>query len=186
MINKYVYYKVIQQNFNSWEDVDFFEVKSSYTCKNLADRKELNQLIKDYKLMGYPVRVVNRKEENTDYKIFKYLIDCIHIEEKQDATTKEKLQYIKEYFFESTVYPYNVQRYKGQINRLFASFIMDCHSCFNAAYKHSEILRLSKEFGLLNVDCNERQEDEAIQRWFLFLANNWLKLTNSCGIEFSL
>lgn len=58
--NKYQYTKVIQQNYGQgWEDVSEYECNSIgvYTDKTLF-RHDYGE----YKLLGYPTRVVSRRE----------------------------------------------------------------------------------------------------------------------------
>lgn len=61
--NKYEYYKVIQQYFNhyGWEDVSHYETDST----GWADKETRDCLkhdVKEYRLMGYPTRVIFRRE----------------------------------------------------------------------------------------------------------------------------
>jgi len=69
--NKYRYYKVIQQNYGQgFEDVSEYEAKSNgetieYDNKLDAKGRKVKLItndLKEYKLMGYPTRVVFRKE----------------------------------------------------------------------------------------------------------------------------
>jgi hypothetical protein len=76
--NKYNYFKVIQQNYGQgFEDVSEYQTNSQgkpkeYTQVKFAsgtyrDTKEtlLKHDLKEYRLMGYPTRVVQRKVLNT-------------------------------------------------------------------------------------------------------------------------
>ena len=73
--NKYNYLKVIQQNYGQgWEDVSEYETNSQGVPKEYTD-KVLNKYghklsllshdLKEYRLLGYPTRVIKRKELNT-------------------------------------------------------------------------------------------------------------------------
>jgi len=76
MKTKYTYVKVIQQYFGIWEDVSEYETNSLGTPKDYIQEKFasdtlrntkqslLKHDLKEYKLMGYPVRVIRRKELN--------------------------------------------------------------------------------------------------------------------------
>jgi len=58
--NKYTYLKVIQQNYGQgWEDVSEYETNSQGITK---DSELLKHDLKEYRLMGYPTRVIQRKE----------------------------------------------------------------------------------------------------------------------------
>lgn len=61
--NKYTYLKVIQQNYGQgWEDNSEYQTNS----KGIAiDRELLKADLKEYKLTGYPTRVIKRKQLNT-------------------------------------------------------------------------------------------------------------------------
>lgn len=58
---KYNYIKVIQQYFgNGWEDVSEYEAKSNGTA---IDKKHLMYDLREYRLTGYPTRVIFRREK---------------------------------------------------------------------------------------------------------------------------
>lgn len=68
---KYNYVAVIQQYFGSWEDVSEYDTDSKGNCKKYEVREgkyksELQHDLKEYRLMGYPCRVINRKVLNTN------------------------------------------------------------------------------------------------------------------------
>lgn len=78
--NKYNYLRVIQQNYGQgWEDVSHYETDSTYTKLEKSDKFEetkggckikiyyevLTLDLREYILLGYPTRVINRKELNT-------------------------------------------------------------------------------------------------------------------------
>lgn len=74
--NKYIYYQVIQQYYGSWEDVSHykcnsqfmnFEKSGSFYTDNKGRQKELSLIthdLREYRLTGYPTRLINRKELN--------------------------------------------------------------------------------------------------------------------------
>lgn len=60
-ILKYEYWKVIQQNYAGyWEDASHYEARSNGTT---IDRPLLLHDLKEYKLLGYPTRVIFRREK---------------------------------------------------------------------------------------------------------------------------
>ena len=78
MTTKYNYFKVIQQNYGQgWEDVSFYETKSDYINFEKSGKTRVNKYgktveislishdIAEYRLMGYPTRLINRKELKT-------------------------------------------------------------------------------------------------------------------------
>ncbi|MBN2664790.1 MAG: hypothetical protein JXR68_14165 [Bacteroidales bacterium] len=69
MPNKYNYFAVIQQKAgSSFEDVEVFEVNSKYCFKEQNEYEDFKYLKKEYKLMGYPIRVIHRKKQKTKNK----------------------------------------------------------------------------------------------------------------------
>lgn len=73
--NKYTYLKVIQQSFGQgWEDVSKYETDSAGIPKEVQPgawntgtyKPSLHSVLahdlKEYKLLGYPTRVIRRKE----------------------------------------------------------------------------------------------------------------------------
>ena len=76
--NKFSYYSVIQQNYGQgWEDVSHYETNSKYLnfqksgvmATNSKGKKYERSLIaydlSEYRLTGYPTRLINRKELNS-------------------------------------------------------------------------------------------------------------------------
>lgn len=62
---KYNYNKIIQQHYGQgWEDVSEYKTNSSFICDR-ETRQLLTQDIKEYRLLGYPTRVITRKTLNT-------------------------------------------------------------------------------------------------------------------------
>ena len=73
-MNKYEYFKVIQQNYGQgWEDVSFYETKSNFInfdksgqtyVDKFGKERELsliNHDLREYRLTGYATRVIKRK-----------------------------------------------------------------------------------------------------------------------------
>ena len=76
--NKYEYWNVIQQNYGSWEDVSHYEADSKgrsigdalhsgefITNEKTGRTREITLLqhdLKEYYALGYPTRVIFRKE----------------------------------------------------------------------------------------------------------------------------
>ena len=59
---KYKYIHVIQQFYGYWEDVDEYPQSERVECHRIAF---------EYKLLGHPTRIINRRVLNEDY-IFSY------------------------------------------------------------------------------------------------------------------
>ncbi len=73
-VNKYYYLKVIQQNYGQgWEDVSEYETNSQGMPKEFHEFPKVDGVSKrkislarhdlaEYKLTGYPTRIISRKE----------------------------------------------------------------------------------------------------------------------------
>lgn len=72
---KYNYLAVIQQSFGAygWEDVSEYETDSAYIPVEKSDKPHpitgrpeslLKHDLREYKSMGYPTRVINRRQLN--------------------------------------------------------------------------------------------------------------------------
>jgi len=61
-MTKYVYVKVIQQNYGSysWEDVSEYPCLDSNYFLSSSDRKCLREDFANYSEMGYPTRIIRR------------------------------------------------------------------------------------------------------------------------------
>jgi hypothetical protein len=71
--NKYLYTKVIQQYYGQgWEDASEYKCNSlgntieTCTTKDNKIVKTIKLDLKEYRLLGYPTRVIFRKEKNTN------------------------------------------------------------------------------------------------------------------------
>lgn len=61
---KYSYTKVIQQNYGQgWEDVSEYETNSTY-WPDKETKLLIRHDLKEYRLLGYPTRVVKRRTVN--------------------------------------------------------------------------------------------------------------------------
>lgn len=76
--NKYKYLKVIQQNYGQgWEDASEYETDSTGTPKEYTGKPKqlsngmfkavplITHDLKEYRMLGYPTRVIRRKEVNS-------------------------------------------------------------------------------------------------------------------------
>ena len=58
---KYLYERILQQYNGNWDDVEYFQTDSNFVL-SIIDRKELNFLIKEYRIANNaPLRTINRK-----------------------------------------------------------------------------------------------------------------------------
>lgn len=74
-MNKYQYFRVIQQNYGQgWEDVSHYPTKSDFVSLEKSGKTKVDKYgrtieisllihdLKEYQTLGYPTRVINRKE----------------------------------------------------------------------------------------------------------------------------
>ena len=77
-LNKYTYYQVIQQQYGQgWEDVSHYESNSQFLNFEKSGKTRVNKYgkvveislighdLNEYRTLGYPTRLINRKELNT-------------------------------------------------------------------------------------------------------------------------
>lgn len=103
---KYNYLKVIQQNYGQgWEDVSEYETNSTGTPKEYTDKivgnygRKLSLLahdLREYRLIGYPTRVIFRKELKTTvitnkHKLSKFTQIRRTIEALQSCYTNQRI-----------------------------------------------------------------------------------------------
>ena len=65
-IKKYEYIKVIQQFYGSWEDNSQYPAKSNGDAFDNETRLLIKHDLKEYRLTGYPTRLIFRKTLNTN------------------------------------------------------------------------------------------------------------------------
>lgn len=93
----------------------------------------------------------NMKELRLDkyYRVqFEYLLDCINAEQiGEDATDKEKIDFVFRTFEDEYGNPYNKRIYPKECERL-AQYLRGLPSCINIAFTDYDIIQIGKSWGL--------------------------------------
>lgn len=102
--------------------------------------------------------------------VFPYILDAIDSEGygKTLVTDAAKLQFIADTFKSEYAYPENI-KYYGSYSNCFRNWLMGLPSCFNIDFENYRIIEIAKQWGSLNADANDKQEDKIIDNWFNFI-----------------
>ena len=116
----------------------------------------------------------NCKEVKT--KIQSYIIDCIDTSGYPEIETdlKNQLTFIVTEFHRVNCYPVNMQRYKGNYQKLFTDWLSRITFYFNIEYRNYEILELMASFGL-PLPAN-KEEGQGIELFFYLIYREFLYL----------
>lgn len=78
---------------------------------------------------------------------FEYLLDCINTEQiGEDATDKEKIDFVFKTFEDEYGNPYNKRIYPNECERL-AQYLRGLPSCINIAFTDYDIIQIGKSCG---------------------------------------
>lgn len=78
---------------------------------------------------------------------FEYLLDCINTEQiGEDATDKEKINFVFKTFEDEYGNPYNKRIYPKECERL-AQYLRGLPSCINIAFTDYDIIQIGKRWG---------------------------------------
>ena len=107
------------------------------------------------------------RKDLRDYKVsgcqFAYLFDCIHSDEVELTTDKEKVNYFFECFRKEFNDEYHRRMYPNLQDRI-AQYLQGLPSCIGIAYTYHDILEVKKEWGVI---CDD---EKFISRFFSVLA----------------
>lgn len=107
------------------------------------------------------------RKDLRDYKVngceFAYLFDCIHSDEVELTTDKEKVDYFFECFRNEFNDEYHRRMYPYLQDRI-AQYLQGLPSCIGVAYTYHDILEVKKEWGVI---CDDAR---FIEKWFSVLA----------------
>jgi hypothetical protein len=123
----------------------------------------------------------NRKE--IYIQVEKYILSCINGDGYDVIlrTDKEKLQFICDTFKKE--YAHNLNYY-GSIQKTFENWLMGLPSCFNIEYRNHAIIELAKQWGSLEKDSTEKEEEKILNSWFGFVYMRFIGLCKKNGIKF--
>ena len=94
---------------------------------------------------------------------FEYLFDCIDTEQiGEDATDKEKINFVFKTFEDEYGNPYNKRIYPNECERL-AQYLRGLPSCVNVAFVNYDIIQIGKSWGLCKTS---KAEANFVENWF--------------------
>lgn len=94
---------------------------------------------------------------------FEYLLDCIDTEQiGENATDKEKINFVFKTFEDEYGNPYNKRIYPNECERL-AQYLRGLPSCVNIAFTNYDIIQIGKSFGLCKTS---KAETNFVENWF--------------------
>ena len=101
---------------------------------------------------------------------------------KEDATTKDKLQFIADNFKSECMYEYNIKRFKGNKGAIIADHLQGLPSYLNIEFSNYKILELGKKWGF----CfdTEKKEDVFLENYWNRISQNILELFKTYKIDF--
>ena len=122
------------------------------------------------------------KTAELNAKCFPYIIEAIDADgydlEQLPQTDGDKLQFLAETFHAE--YGWMIQRV-GPITA-FAEWCKGVPSSFNIKFTNWEIIELAKEWGSLEADAAERQEQKILDNYWNLIANKTFQLFKKHGV----
>lgn len=117
-------------------------------------------------------------------KAYNYIIDSIDTEGYDVTVTantdKEKLQFVIDTF--NAEQGFNIKR-EGQ-QKAFVGWLMGLPSCIHIEFVNYKIIELAKEWGSIEEDATEKEEDRIIESWFRFIYMRFVGLCRKNKIQF--
>ena len=93
----------------------------------------------------------------------------------------EKLKFLADTYRSEYGYAQNVKRYGNDLD-CFANWLMGLPSSFNVDYENHRIIELAKQWGSLQQDATDRQENRVLDNWFSLVAFKTFTLMRNHGV----
>jgi hypothetical protein len=124
---------------------------------------------------------MKRKSQNQKVTfIYPYILNCIDSDNYEispaPGTEEEKLKFLYNTFISEYWYIENQKYYHNNIIVAFSSWLQGLPSSFNVDYENYRIIEMAKEWGSLQADANDKQEDKILNNWWNFIAVNTFQL----------
>lgn len=98
------------------------------------------------------------------FKLILFLLDSINIEEKKDATNKEKINFFFDCYDREFNHEYNKRRYINEQERL-KNYLQGLPSCINIPFYNWDILELYKELNGIKTISSKKEESVLKYYW---------------------
>lgn len=106
-----------------------------------------------------------------DYKVngcqYAYILDCIHSDEVELTTDKERIEYFFRMFGMEGDMDYKRRMYPNEQDRI-EQYLRGLPSCCSIAFANHDIMEIGRSWGY-SLDT-ERKENEFCDRWFSVMA----------------
>lgn len=97
-------------------------------------------------------------------KLIFFLLDSIEIEEKEDATSSEKIKFFFDCYDREFNHEYNKKRYPNEQERL-KNYLQGLPSCINIPFYNWDILELYKELNGIKTLSSKKEESVLKYYW---------------------
>lgn len=120
------------------------------------------------------------KTNNLSHPVFAYILDCIEIDDNENATPVEKMQYVADRL-KTECLPNYKNRYTGT-QKVITEWLQGI--ALPIAFRDYEILELAKQWGSLPENPTERQEDKILNNYWSFMAMKIMQLLKHYKIDY--
>jgi len=122
------------------------------------------------------------KTNSKNHPVFAYLLDCINVDGKENATPLEKCEDIARRLKIECLHKYNLKS-KG-VQGSIADWLSGL--AINIAFYNCDIIDLAKSWGSIPQDASEKQEQKILDNYWSFMAAKLMQLLkfNKVAIEY--
>ena len=123
------------------------------------------------------------KELNKIHKAF--ILAAINADgyDEDPKTEKEQLQFVFDCFKSDAIYPYNLNRFNGNMVNMFADHLQGLPSWFNIPFSNYDILQLLKKWGTVDEKTTEKREDKLLANYWNWVANKFFLLARRANVD---
>lgn len=114
------------------------------------------------------------KNPSPKIKLIVFLLDSIEIEEKENATDKEKINYFFDCYNREFNHEYNKKRYLNEQERI-KNYLQGLPSCINIPFYNWDILELYKELNGIKT-LSSKKEDSILKYYWDKIAFTLIQL----------
>lgn len=139
------------------------------------------------KIINKSINLLNKGAKMTlQQKKQNYIIDSIDVigydeEISNDATLKEKLQFIADCFKREAFYPSNIKRFRHNKADIIADHLQGLPSYLNIDYNYYNVLKVGRSWGV-KLD-SEKLEDNFTSNWWNMISDELINLFNKYEVK---